>query len=85
MTWRQGQAYGQDLRDHVPAKLSGLEQALTAHVEAHCNQTLAQLCQWVQAEHGIRVGVTAMHKTLARLGLRLKKSPCMPANRNALT
>jgi transposase len=39
----------------------------------------------VQAEQGIRVGVSTMWKTLARLGLSLKKSHSMPANRRART
>jgi transposase len=45
--------------------------------------TLQQLCDWVQTEHGIRVGVTTMWKTLARLGLSLKKSHSMPASKRA--
>jgi transposase len=128
MGWRQGQAYGQDLRDrvlgasgsiaevahrfgvsesfverarsrrrrlgedtpgaqhnHVPPKLGGLEQALTAHVAEVPDQTLEQLRDWVKTAHGVHVGVTTMWKTLARLGLSLKKSHCMPPNRNART
>ena len=116
MGWRQGQAYGQDLRqrvlsasgsiaevaarfavskayvskvrlrrqrlgedcpgvqhNHMPLKLSGLEQALAARVAAFNDHTLAQLCQWVQHEHGVTVSVSTMWKTLGRLGLSLKK------------
>jgi transposase len=69
----------------MPPKLSGLEQALAARVQAINDQTLEQLCQWVQATHGIRVGTTTMWKTLARLGLRLKKRRSMPPNRSAKT
>lgn len=71
--------------NHVPPKLSGLEPALMRRVATANDQTLAQLCHWVQAEHGVRVGVTTMHKTLARLGLRLKKRPCMPPSKNGRT
>jgi transposase len=128
MAWRQGQAYGQDLRDrvlnargsiaevasrfkvsnsyvararsrrrrrgedtpgaqhnHVPLKLSGLEDVLAARVQAVNDQTLDQLCQWLQVEHGVQVSVTALWKTLARLGLSLKKRPSMPRSRNAPT
>lgn len=128
MAWRQGQAYGQDLRDrvlnasgsiaevatrfrvsksyvarahmrrrrcgeetpgvqrnHVPLKLSGLEDALAARVQALNDQTLEQLCQWLQAEHGVQVSVTTLWKTLARLGLSLKKRRSMPPSRNAQT
>jgi transposase len=71
--------------NHVPPKLSGLEPALLARVAAANDQTLAQLCQWVQAEHGVRVGVTTMWKTLARLGLRLKKRRRMPPSSSVPT
>ncbi|WP_217646205.1 winged helix-turn-helix domain-containing protein [Halomonas korlensis] len=37
-------------------------------------QTLAQLCQWVEREHGRRVSVTTLWKTLGRLGLTWKKT-----------
>lgn len=69
--------------NHVPPKLGGLEQALVARVAAVNDQTLEQLCQWVHAEHGVRVGVTTMWKTLARLGLRLKKRHRMPPSSSA--
>jgi transposase len=128
MTWHQGQAYGQDLRDrvlsasgsiaevaarfqvstsyvarartrrrqlgddtpgaqrnHVPLKLSGLEQALTARVQAVNDQTLDQLRQWLHAEHGVQVSVPTLWKTLARLGLSLKKRRSAPPSRNART
>ncbi|MDB5731538.1 MAG: hypothetical protein JWQ03_1433 [Variovorax sp.] len=69
--------------NHVPLRLAGLETALTAQVQAQADQTLAQLCAWAEHEHGARVGVTTMWKTLERLGLSLKKSPCTPASKSA--
>ena len=124
MSWRNGQAYAQDLRDrvlatpgvlrevaerfgvsqayvcrvrarreklgqpgpgpqhnHRPLRLAALEPALRAHIGQAPAQTLAQLCQWVRAEHGIEVGTTTMHKTLGRFGLTLKKNH--PARRRA--
>lgn len=71
--------------NHMRAKLSGVETALSTRVAALPDQTLAQLCQWVQAEHGVQVSVTAMWKTLARLGLSLKKNRSMPPNRSGPT
>jgi transposase len=71
--------------NHVPTKLSGLEQVLAAQVAAVNDQTLKQLGQWLQAEHGIRVGVTTLWRTLARLGLILKKRHSMPQSRRART
>ncbi len=123
MSWRQGRAYTQDLRDrvlaatgllrevaarfgvsvsyvsrarkrlrllgqvspgaqcnHVPPRLAHLREPLLAQVASAPEQTLAELCQWVQREHGIRIGPTTMGKTLARFGLTLKKRPSRPAN-----
>jgi transposase len=71
--------------NHVRLKLSGLEHGLAARIQASNDQTLKQLCQWLQAEHGVQVSVTTLWKTLARLGLSLKKRRCMQQNRNART
>lgn len=62
--------------NHVPPRLSALESELLAQVAAHPDQTLKQLCQWAQAR-GVVLSTTAMWKTLARLGLTLKKRPSM--------
>lgn len=63
--------------NHVPLKLAGHEQTLAAQVQAQSDQTLKALCQWAQEERGIRVGISAMWKTLTRLKLTLKKdAPC---------
>ena len=72
-------------RNHVPLKLRGLEDVLAARIQAHTDQTLEQLCQWLQAEHGVQVSVTTLWKTLARLGLSLKKRPSMQQSSNART
>jgi transposase len=70
--------------NHVPSKLSGLEAVLIARVHALNDQTLKQLCQWLHAEHGVEVSVTTLWKTLARLGLSLKKRPSMPQSKSVL-
>ena len=59
--------------NHVPLRLAALKEPLLAQVALAPEQTLVQLCQWVQAEHGIAVGPTTMGKTLIRFGLTLKK------------
>ena len=59
--------------NHVPMKLAGHEQALAAQVQAQPEQTLKALCEWAYRERGIRIGISAMWKTLAHLGLTLKK------------
>ncbi len=70
---------------HVPRRLAGLESALAAQVVLESDRTLAQLCDWAQREHGVRVGVTTMWKTLAQLGLSFKKRPSTPASKSAQT
>ena len=70
---RLNQACAGAQHNHVPLRLAGLSEPL-----------LAQLCQWVRAEHGMQVGPTTMGKTLARFGLTRKKRRFMlPSKREA--
>lgn len=82
---RLGEESPRAQRNHVPPRLAGLEPALAAEVERCNDQTLAELCAWAEREHGVRVGLTTMWKTLARLGLTLKKRPSTPASSTART
>ena len=82
---RLGEASPRAQRNHVPPRLAAVEPALTAEIERRNEQTLAELCAWAEREHGVRVGITAMWKTLARLGLTLKKSASTPASRSEPT
>lgn len=66
--------------NHVPLRLGHLREQLLAQVERAPDQTLVELCQWVQREHGIQIGATAMGKSLKRFGLTLKKRSCAPAS-----
>jgi len=66
--------------NHVPLRLGHLREPLLAQVQRVPDQTLLELCQWVQREHGIQVGPTTMGKTLKRFRLTLKKRPCAPAS-----
>ena len=70
---------------HVPRRLAGLESALAAQVARESDQTLSHLCDWVQREHDVRVGITTMWKTLRQLGLSFKKRPSTPASKRAQT
>lgn len=72
-------------RNHVPLKLAGLEAVLAARVAAVNDGTIDELRAWVASEHGVAVSHGAMHKVLARLGLRRKKRRCTPASRVAPT
>ena len=84
---RLGQTSAGAQHNHVPLRLAALREPLLAQVGLAPEQTLAQVCQWVRAEHGLQVGATtmAMGKTLARLGLTRKKRQSMPANKSEAT
>ena len=49
------------------------EPALRVQVAAHPDATLAQHCQLWKDSHGVRVSVPTMGRSLARLGITLKK------------
>jgi transposase len=49
--------------------------ALRTQVTAASDATLAQHCARWEAEHGVRVSVATMSRTLRRLGITVKKSP----------
>jgi transposase len=61
-------------RNHVPPRLAPLAEALRARVASGSDATLAELRAWALAEHGVRVSQPVVWKTLARLGLALKKT-----------
>ena len=82
---RLGQASAGAQHNHVPLRLGGLKEPLLAQVALAPEQTLAQLCQWVKAEHGMEVGPTTMGKTLARLGLTRKKRQYMLPSKSEAT
>ena len=82
---RLGEESPRAQRNHVPLRLAGLQAALAAEVERRNDWTLAELCAWAEREHAVRVGLTTMWKTLAHLGLTLKKRPSTPASRTART
>lgn len=48
-------------------KLAGHEQALLAQVQAQPDPTIKALCAWAHRQRGVRIGLSAMWKTLARL------------------
>jgi transposase len=69
-----GEATPGPQHNHVPSRLAALGDALRARVANGSDATLAELRAWVLAEHGVRVSQPVMWKTLARLGLTLKKT-----------
>ena len=79
---RLGQTSAGAQCNHVPLRLAALSEPLLAQVAKAPEQTLAQLCQWVQAEHGVQVAPATMGKTLTRLGLTRKKRPFTRSNKS---
>ena len=66
-------------------KLAGHSEALRARVAAKSDTTLAELCVWLRAQHGVSIGTTAVWRELARLGLTLKKSRSTRLSRTGRT
>jgi transposase len=65
-------------------KLAAHDEALRARVMSEPDTTLAELQAWLLKEHGMKVSVGCLWKSLRRLGLTLKKSYCAPPNKTAL-
>jgi transposase len=70
---------------HLTPRLQNHEAGLAARVRARPDSTLAELCTWLHEEHQMVASVALMAKTMAKLGLTLKKRRCMRPNRTART
>ena len=71
---RTGEVSAGAQRGHRPRKLSlAQEAALSAHIAAHPDLTLAALQAWLVAEHGGLLSNGAIWSAVARLGLSYKK------------
>lgn len=82
---RRGELCARPQHNHVPPRLAGLQAAIEARVAAGNDATLAQLRDWIERELGVRVGMTTVFNTLARLGLTLKKRACTRPSSSAPT
>ena len=83
---RTGETTASSRRGHRPRKLSpAQEAALSAHIEAHPDVTLAALQAWLLAEHGVRLSNGAMWLAVSRLGLSFKKRRLGRASRTVRT
>jgi len=60
--------------NHVPLRLGPLKAQVLAQVAKAPEQTLVQLCQWVQATHNVVLKPSTLHKSLVRFGLTFKKT-----------
>lgn len=69
-----GEATSGPQRNRVAPRLAPLYDRLRARVAEHSDATITELRAWAAGEHGIAVSHPVMWKTLARLGLTLKKT-----------
>ena len=69
-----GETEARPQRNHQTLKLADLHAAIAAEVAARPDVTLEELRAWLLAHHQVTASLGLMHKTLARLGLTLKKS-----------
>jgi transposase len=69
-----GETEARPQRNQQTLKLKDLHDAIAAEVARRSDVTLAELRAWLLTAHGVTASLGLMHKTLARLGLTLKKS-----------
>ena len=82
---RTGEARALTPRQTQVRRLAGHGEALRGRVAEKSDTTLAELCAWLHKQHGVSVGMTALWRELARLGLTLKKSRSMRPSRTVRT
>ncbi len=78
-----GETAARPQRCDVMPKLAGHMAAIEARIEAHPDATLAELRDWLAAEHTISASLGLLSKTLRALNLTLKKRHSMPQSRSA--
>ena len=80
-----GESQARPQRNHQTLKLAAHHAAIAAEVARRPDVTLEELRSWLLATHGVSASLGLMHKTLARLGLTLKKSRGGPRSRTGRT
>ena len=78
-----GERTARPQRCHVPAKLAAHHEAIRERVRACADATIDELRAWLLDTHQVSASAGLMGKTLAGLGLTLKKRPCTRPNRTA--
>ena len=71
---RTGDTRAGQQRCHVPLRLAPYRDAILSHVRQHPDATMDELQDWLVREHGVRVALATIWKTLGRFGLTFKKS-----------
>jgi transposase len=69
-----GETEARPQRNRQTLKLKHLHEAIAAEAASRPDVTLEELRRWLLATHEVSASLGLMHKTLARLGLTLKKS-----------
>ena len=69
-----GETEARPQRNRQTLKLKDHHAAIAAEVARQPDVTLDELRAWLLATHGVTASLGLMHKTLARLGLTLKKT-----------
>ena len=80
-----GETEARPQRNQQTLKLETLHAAIAAEVARRPDATLEELRAWLLAAHQATASLGLMHKTLARLGLTLKKSRGGPRSRTGPT
>lgn len=76
-----GEVEARPQRNHQALKLATHHEAIAAEVASRPDVTLNELRAWLLARHDVVASLGLMHRTLARLGLTLKKSRSAPRSR----
>ena len=80
-----GETEARPQRNQQTLKLMDLHAAIATEVASRPDVTLEELRAWLLANHQVTASLGLMHKTLARLGLTLKKSRGGPKSRTGPT
>lgn len=78
---RTGQRTALPQRCHLPLKLASLHDAIAAQVAACPDATITELQAWLSATHKVAASTGLIWKTLAGLGLTVKKNRSTQPNR----
>ena len=76
-----GETEARPQRNHQELKLAAQHEAIKVEVAQRPDATLDELRPRLAATHGVAASLGLMHRTLARLGLTLKKSRFGPQSR----
>lgn len=80
-----GERTARPQRSHKVPVLEAHREALEALLGRENDLTLAEICGWLELEHGVVVGQSWMSQCLRRFGLTLKKSRSARPSRTATT